>query len=745
MKIKNLFFAAMTLFAFAACTETPDAPYAFPGVEEEGTGSSAKGNPYINETFETGLGNFTTQQTVGNFPWKWEEYNGKTYAKVSGFANSSSQNAESWLISPSIDLSKETKAFISFDYVINKGDVNAAATNHKVLITDNYTGDVKTTQWTEIDFGAINDNTWAFKSTGEIELPASVIGKNKVVIAFKYISTTATSSTWEMNNLIVNGEVGAPEGEKEDENDKNEEGTYINESFASSLGVFKSQETVGNYPWVIEYSTAKITSYESDTKTNNDAKSWLISSPVDFSKETEAYVEFEYIIQYANNSKLAEYHQLLISSDYTKDAAAATWVNIPYGVTPGGKTSEGKVDWQTFSKAKVAVPAEFIGKSGVTFALCYTGTSEKASTWEVKNFVVAHGAATGGTPEEPETPNTPVVPSGDNLLANGSFEDWNDNKPAYWATLATSNATIAQSSDAHSGSSSVVVSGTTSNKRFASQSYVLAPGTYTFSAYVKNNGAEAGHCCLGYTKIVNGIAAEYNYETPAASEGGTEWSARVYEFTLTEQTELALVIMNNKTGNGASFLVDDASLTTADGYIVGGDDNEGGNDSATGAEYLNEPFYDTLGSFTTKEVIGNYGWKVDASYHYAKVSGFANSASQNAESWLISPAIDLTGETAANIAFDFVINKGDASAAAKNHKLLVTSNYTGDVTTTEWVEVEYGAVNNNNWTFNNTGNIALPQSVMNKGAVVVAFKYMSTTANSSTWEVKNVVVSSATK
>lgn len=157
-------------------------------------------------------------------------------------------------------------------------------------------------------------------------------------------------------------------------------------------------------------------------------------------------------------------------------------------------------------------------------------------------------------------------------------------------------------------------------------------------------------------------------------------------------------------------------------------------------DYLNETFATDLGSFTTQETVGNYPWVFAANYG-AKASGYANGASQDAESWLISPAMNLTGETKASIAFDYVINKGDANAAAKNHKLLITSNYTGNVTTTEWTEVEYGAVNNSNWTFNNTGNISLPESMMDKPAVVIAFKYVSTTENSSTWEIKNVVVS----
>ena len=157
-------------------------------------------------------------------------------------------------------------------------------------------------------------------------------------------------------------------------------------------------------------------------------------------------------------------------------------------------------------------------------------------------------------------------------------------------------------------------------------------------------------------------------------------------------------------------------------------------------DYLNETFATDLGLFTTQEIVGNYPW-VFAQNYGAKASGYANGASQDAESWLISPAMDLTGETEASIAFDYVINKGDANAAATNHKLLITNNYTGNVTTTEWTEVEYGAVNNGNWTFNNTGNIALPESMMDKPAVVIAFKYVSTTENSSTWEIKNVVVS----
>ena len=361
-------------------------------------------------------------------------------------------------------------------------------------------------------------------------------------------------------------------------------GEYINETFASDFGAFITQETVGNHPWIIDYSTANATSYvdtDGDGKadTNKEATSWLVSPTIDLTNETEAYIAFEYIIRYAESGKVADNHQLLICSDFSGDVATASWTNIPYGAVEG-------VDWNTFYKANVAVPAEFLGKSTVTFALRYTATT-KAGTWEVKNFVVAHGAATGETPEEPETPDTPdtpVVPSGENMLANGSFEDWSGNVPTAWGGPVGSNATISQNTDANTGNYSVLVAGATGNKRLTSKSYFLAPGTYTLAASFKQSDANAGMFRLGYLKLTNGAIAntqtDYKYITEPAAVTA-EWTQTAAEFTLTETTEVAIIIMNSKNGNGASFLVDDVILTTTDGGITEGGEEEGGEEPET--------------------------------------------------------------------------------------------------------------------------------------------------------------------
>lgn len=468
---------------------------------------------------------------------------------------------------------------------------------------------------------------------------------------------------------------------------------YINETFSSSLGVFESVETVGDYPWVIDHNTAKATSYVDGE--NNASKSYLISKPIDFTNETQAYIEFNYIIQYADNN-IANCHQLLMCENYSGDASKAAWVNIPYGAEPGKTTAEGKADWNTFSKASVEVPGQFMGKSGVVVAFCYNiEEGKKSTTWEVKNFRLAKGAmsgeSTGEKPieakpytipqaieahasgkeeyaiikgyivgvvdlsydncifgktttiktnvliaadanekdktkcipveltgeiltgvnlvdndnyrrevtltgkitsyfgvaglkdvrsyelgekvEEPED-ETPEfeLPEGTNILSTGSFEVWNGEKPEGWAPENSKNpATIMQSNDAIEGSYSVIIEGVDKkNKLLYSEPFKLKAGTYNMVAYVKANGEDKGFYRLGYTKITADTRIGDNQpQYGETATGVTEnWTQVVYSFTLESETEIAIAILNNLGGKGASYLIDNVMLLTTDGGIV---------------------------------------------------------------------------------------------------------------------------------------------------------------------------------
>ena len=171
---------------------------------EQPTEPEVPADAYINETFATTLGKFTTIQTTGEFPWVIE-YN---CAKVSAYENDSNDSeknnaAESWLISPAIDFSSEKEAYISFDYVICYTESGKVEAYNQLLISDNYSENVETANWTTIDFCPTENTSWNFTNSGKIAIPAQYIGKNNVTFAFKYISTETKAGTWEIKNVIV--------------------------------------------------------------------------------------------------------------------------------------------------------------------------------------------------------------------------------------------------------------------------------------------------------------------------------------------------------------------------------------------------------------------------------------------------------------------------------------------------------------------------------------------------------------
>ena len=124
-------------------------------------------------------------------------------------------------------------------------------------------------------------------------------------------------------------------------------------------------------------------------------------------------------------------------------------------------------------------------------------------------------AACNETPESPYNPgggngneNGGTTVTGDNLLKNSSFETWADGKPTSWG-LTVTNGTYTQSTEANTGESAVLLSGNaSSNKRLASKSYTLMPGSYTLAAYMKQSGETIGQARIGYAKLTNGVVAD---------------------------------------------------------------------------------------------------------------------------------------------------------------------------------------------------------------------------------------------
>ena len=172
------------------------------------------GVTFFEESFASDKGTFTiedkTRPTKVSEIWKWESYTpeggtASTYMKASAYISATEKEAsESWLISPVVNLTKATKASLTFEHAHKFcGDPAKELT---IWVKESTASD-----WTQATIPTYGTNQdWKFVSSGNIDL-ASYVGKN-IQFAFKYISTTSNVGTWEVKNvkIVGEGEGGGP-------------------------------------------------------------------------------------------------------------------------------------------------------------------------------------------------------------------------------------------------------------------------------------------------------------------------------------------------------------------------------------------------------------------------------------------------------------------------------------------------------------------------------------------------------
>ena len=186
---------------------------------------------YLNEKFDGATMRFTTFENTGNYPWQLNSQ--YKYAVATSYVSSSktNHNAESWLLSPIFDFSNDSIVTIAFDYVIRYCESGKAAEHHKLMISNNFDGDVKNATWEVIDFGATENTTdWTLTKSGDIAIPEKYIGEKSVTLAFFYKGTETKAGTFEIDNVIVKAMEGANDGGNVgDDNENNNGGDDNNE------------------------------------------------------------------------------------------------------------------------------------------------------------------------------------------------------------------------------------------------------------------------------------------------------------------------------------------------------------------------------------------------------------------------------------------------------------------------------------------------------------------------------------
>lgn len=376
-----LAFAAL---CFTACEDVP-APY---NIFSEGAGQGTGSHLPYTVTFESSLGDFTTENTVGDFPWTCQHSCAQitSYIDTDGDGTKENNPATSWLISPAFDLTGVEAAHVSFDYILRYANASDLATNYQVLVSKDYTKDagVAAASWTVLPLDLVQVSDWdTWTNTGNLNIPAEFCNTANVTIALRYIAQ-AKAATWEVKNFVLDQGAG-DNGSGEEGGGSGEEGGVktlpYSEEFSTTLGGFKNYTTSGEGAWTIDYSTAKATGYDNASKVTTAGTYYLVSPEISLAGQTAVHVSYEYILRY---NKGDENQQVFITDAFNEATPAEGWTLLV------DKHTEG-TDWTTFAKEDIAIPAAYLGKT-VRIAFRYNTNAESGSTWEVKNFAIAAGA-----------------------------------------------------------------------------------------------------------------------------------------------------------------------------------------------------------------------------------------------------------------------------------------------------------------------------------------------------------------
>lgn len=219
----------------------------------------------LDESFATGMGQFTTENITlpegGSYVWKEGKYQETTYIKAGAFINDAAREADSRLVSPTLDLTTATTATLTFDHTYNH---YKKADNHESELTlevKEENGD-----WTPIVIPNFNDgSTWTYVSN---TIDLSAYAGKKMQFAFHYKSTTTNALGWQITKVkvVANGEGGGtvdPEPEPEPGN--------------ADLFISEYVEGSSNNKYIEIYNptneTIDLSSYSLDLNTNG-GESW---------------------------------------------------------------------------------------------------------------------------------------------------------------------------------------------------------------------------------------------------------------------------------------------------------------------------------------------------------------------------------------------------------------------------------------------------------------------------------------
>ena len=168
-------------------------------VLEGGVVPPTPGTEIFSETFGNGQGQFTIQDVFmpQELSYVWKHDSQYSCMKASAYVSGQNYATESWLVSPTIDLSNVGAATLKFDQAVNYASPDGLS----VMVSTDYAGEVLQCTWTELNISQWPaGNNWTFiNSTADL----SQFAGQRVTIGFKYTSNSNASATWEVKSFVV--------------------------------------------------------------------------------------------------------------------------------------------------------------------------------------------------------------------------------------------------------------------------------------------------------------------------------------------------------------------------------------------------------------------------------------------------------------------------------------------------------------------------------------------------------------
>ena len=461
----------------------------------------------------------------------------------------------------------------------------------------------------------------------------------------------------------------------------------ISEIFDTGLGKFTTQSVSGDQVWAFDsHKYVTITGYVATV--NNANEDWLISPEIDLSKVTAAKLSFNHVARYFADAKNEA--TIWVSSNYVAGLpATATWTQLPT------KTFTDPGSWPTVlpTSGEISLTA-YAGKK-IKIAFKYVSTAAKAGTWELNNFLVQQGEATvdptdvvSGDGSEASPYN---VAAG---IANQGASKWVKGYIVGYASAAASGTVYTFTADTCTQATNILIAGSS-----------------TITDPTK---------CIPVQLPTGAVRTGLNLKDVKANLGK--------QVTLYGSLELYF----SKPG-----------LKNTSYYAIEGGTTGGTKPVDTSNAIFTETFASSSqGNFTVENVLLPAGftsvWLPTATYGMSatgyKVSNFAS------EGWLISPAINLAGKSNVTLSFEHAIGPAAQLSIDKSFfTVWICNNYvSGNPNNVTWTKIDLTTFSTTAWGYI-MANLAIPSANLAANAKF-AFKYMSTSAASATWEIKNVVV-----